>query len=63
MAYHVPTIAEFARELDRQGLSGLPVMVGGLPFVQQPDLYKSLDVRCSGLDARDAVTKANADQA
>ncbi len=59
MVFHVPTIAELVSELDRIGLSGLPVMVGGLPFVQQPELYQALGVRFSAVDARQAVTKAN----
>jgi methanogenic corrinoid protein MtbC1 len=60
MVYHVPTIAEFVRALDRQGLGGLPVMAGGLPFVQQPALYQNLGVRFSGADARAALSLANA---
>jgi len=60
MVFHVPTILELVQELDRRGMSGLPVMAGGLPFVQQPDLYQSLGVRFAGLDARAAVTQANA---
>jgi methanogenic corrinoid protein MtbC1 len=55
MVYHVPTITAFVRALDRQGLGGIPVMAGGLPFVQQPTLYQSLGVRFSGADARAAL--------
>jgi methanogenic corrinoid protein MtbC1 len=60
MVYHVPTITAFVRALDRQGLAGIPVMAGGLPFVQQPALYQSLGVRFSGADARAALRLANA---
>jgi methanogenic corrinoid protein MtbC1 len=59
MVYHVPTISAFVRTLDRQGLAGIPVMAGGLPFVQQPLLYQSLGVRFSGADARAALDLAN----
>ena len=59
LIYHLPTVSAFVKELDRQGLGGLPVMVGGLPFVQQPDLYRSLGVRFSGIDAGAAVQLAN----
>jgi len=59
LIYHLPTVADFVRELDRRGLGGLPVMAGGLPFVQQPELYKSLGVHFSGADAQTAVDLAN----
>lgn len=59
MVYHIPTISDFVRELDRLGLGGIPVMAGGLPFVQQPELYKKLGVHFSGSDARQAVKMAN----
>ena len=60
MVYHVPTITAFVRALDRQGLGGIPVMAGGLPFVQQPMLYQNLGVRFSGADARAALRLADA---
>jgi MerR family transcriptional regulator, light-induced transcriptional regulator len=59
MIFHVTTIAEIAAEADRRGMSGLPIMAGGLPFIQQPDLYKALGVHFSGQDAREAVVVAN----
>lgn len=59
MVYHVPSIADFVRALDRAGLGGIPVMAGGFPFVQQPELYKSLGVRFASADARAAVRQAN----
>jgi MerR family transcriptional regulator, light-induced transcriptional regulator len=57
--YHVPTISAFARMLGRYGMDGLPIMAGGLPFVAQPDLYRSLGVQFTGRDARDAVRRAD----
>lgn len=59
LIYHLPTVADFVQELDWQGLAGLPIMAGGLPFVQQPELYKTLGVHFSGVDARQAVQLAN----
>lgn len=59
MIFNVPTVVELVEELDRRGMSGLPVMVGGLPFISQPNLFLTLGVRFAGLDAREAVNKAN----
>lgn len=59
MVYHVPSITNFVREFDNQGMGGIPIMAGGLPFVQQPELYRALGVRFSGVDARAAVTRAS----
>lgn len=59
MVYHLPTIAEFVKEADQQGLAGIPIMAGGYPFVQNPDLYKSLGVHFSGANAREALEAAN----
>jgi MerR family transcriptional regulator, light-induced transcriptional regulator len=59
MVFHLPTIAEFDRELERRGLGGLPIMVGGLPFVKQPDLYQKFGVQFAASNAREAVAKAN----
>lgn len=60
MAHHVPKIMEVVRWRDRRGLTGLPIMVGGLPFVQQPDLWRTLGVELGGGDAAQAVAQANA---
>lgn len=60
MVYHLPSILSFVRRLDAMGLGGIPVMAGGLPFVNQMDLYKSLGVCFSGADARSALALANA---
>ena len=59
MVYHVPSITNFVREFDNQGMGGIPIMAGGLPFVQQPGLYRALGVRFSGVDARAAVAEAS----
>ncbi len=58
MVYHVPSVTNLAREFDDQGMGGIPIMAGGLPFVMQPQLYRSLGVRFSGVDARAAVANA-----
>ncbi|HSM26122.1 MAG TPA: cobalamin-dependent protein [Anaerolineaceae bacterium] len=59
MVYHLPTITEFVKEADKQGLEGIPIMAGGFPFVQNPDLYKRLGVHFSGANAREALEIAN----
>jgi methanogenic corrinoid protein MtbC1 len=59
MVFHLPAITDFVRQADSFGLSGLPIMVGGMPFIQQPDLYTRLGVHFSGSDARSAIDKAN----
>ncbi len=59
MLFHVPQITDVALELGRRGMAGLPVMVGGRPFIQQPDLYRALNVHFSAANAAAAVTQAN----
>lgn len=59
MVYHVPAIMEFVKEINRQGLGDIPIMAGGYPFVQNPELYLKLGVHFSGGDAREAVNLAN----
>jgi methanogenic corrinoid protein MtbC1 len=59
MVFHLPAITDFVRQADSFGLSGIPIMVGGMPFIQQPELYTKLGVHFSGADAREAVDKAN----
>jgi len=59
MVYHVPAIMDFVKELNRQGLGDIPVMAGGYPFVQNPDLYLKLGVHFSGTNARNALKLAN----
>ena len=52
MIYHLPTITEFVRDSGNYGLAGIPI-------VQHPELYETLDVHLSGTDAADGVRKAN----
>jgi MerR family transcriptional regulator, light-induced transcriptional regulator len=59
LIFTLPTVAEFVRELDRQGLGGIPVMVGGMALAQQPELAQTLGAACTGIDAREAVRLAN----
>ncbi len=59
LIYTLPAVSEFIRELDRKGMGGIPVMVGGMAHAQQPQLAKSLGVRFSAVDAREAVRLAN----
>jgi methanogenic corrinoid protein MtbC1 len=59
MIFHLPAVTDFVRQADSFGLSGIPIMVGGMPFVQQPELYTILGVHFSGIDARAAVDKEN----
>jgi len=57
---YLPAVTAFVQQLARHGLDGIPVMVGGLPFVEQPDLYKVMGVQFCGIDAAEAVRQANA---
>jgi methanogenic corrinoid protein MtbC1 len=59
MIFHLPAITDFVRQADSFGLAGIPIMVGGMPFIQQPELYTKLGVHFCGTDARQAVEKAN----
>jgi len=59
MIFHLPAITEFVRQAGSFGLAGIPIMAGGMPFIQQPDLYAKMDVHFSGIDAREAILKAN----
>ena len=59
LIFRLPAITEFMREIDNRGMGGIPVMVGGMPFIQQPELYKSMGVQFSALDAGEAVRLAN----
>jgi methanogenic corrinoid protein MtbC1 len=59
MIFHLPAITDFVGQADSFGLSGIPIMVGGMPFIQEPELYTKLGVHFSGVDAREAVIKAN----
>ena len=59
LIYRLPAITEFMQEIERSGMGGIPVMVGGLSFIQQPELYKTFGVQFTGTDAREAVRLAN----
>ena len=59
MVFHLTQINEVMHELSQQGLGGLPVIVGGMPFVQQSELYRSFNVRSSATNAELAVAQAN----
>jgi methanogenic corrinoid protein MtbC1 len=59
MVFNIPQVSGVVQELDRRGLAGMPVIVGGLPFNQQPDLYRALNVRFSAVNAAAAVEQAN----
>jgi MerR family transcriptional regulator, light-induced transcriptional regulator len=60
MVIRLPALSNFINQLNRQGLGGIPVMAGGQPFIQQPDLFKNLNIHFSGTDARKALASANA---
>ncbi len=59
MVIRLPAMTEFVRQLNRQGLGGIPIMAGGQPFIQQPELFHSLGVHFTGSDARAALDAAN----
>jgi len=59
MVFNVPQIRDVVQELDRRGMTGLPVIVGGLPFTQQPDMFHALNVHLSAANAAQAVERAN----
>lgn len=58
MLFNLPRVQELVRALDAAGLAGLPVIAGGMPFVEQPDLAPALNVRGSGADAAAALAVA-----
>jgi MerR family transcriptional regulator, light-induced transcriptional regulator len=55
MLYYVPTIGDLVRELNGQGLWGVPVIAGGLPLVKHPELGKALGVHVNAGDARSCL--------
>ena len=59
MVFHLPAITDFVRLTDSFGLAGIPIKVGGMPFIQQPELYTKLGVHFTGADAQKAVDRAN----
>lgn len=59
MIFHLPAITDFVRQSSQYGLDGIPIMVGGMPFIQEPELYQNLGVHFTGSNAHEAVAKAN----
>lgn len=59
MIFNVPRVSEFVQALDQAGLSGIPVIAGGMPFIVQHDLAHALNLRGSAPNAEEAVHLAN----
>lgn len=58
MLFNLPRVQELVRALDAAGLAGIPVIAGGMPFAEQPELAPALNVRGSGADAAAALQVA-----
>lgn len=58
MLFNLPRVGELVRALDAAGLGGIPVIAGGMPFIEQPDLWSALSLHGSAGDAAAAVTTA-----
>ncbi|MCS6883223.1 MAG: cobalamin-dependent protein [Oscillochloridaceae bacterium] len=58
MLFNLPRVQELVRALDAAGLAGIPVIAGGMPFTEQPELAPALNVRGSGADAAAALRVA-----
>lgn len=58
MLFNLPRVDELVRALDAAGLTGIPVIAGGMPFSEQPGLAAALNVRGSGADAAAALAVA-----
>lgn len=58
MLFNLPRVQELVRALDAAGLAGIPVIAGGMPFAEQPDLAPALNVHGSGADAAAALRVA-----
>jgi MerR family transcriptional regulator, light-induced transcriptional regulator len=59
MVFNLPAITEFDQALESRGMGGLPLMIGGWPFVSQSELYKKFGVSLWAPDAREAVLVAD----
>ncbi len=59
MVFNLPRVSELVRAIDAAGLSGIPVIAGGMPFITQPELAAALSLRGSASDAASAVALAN----
>lgn len=60
MLFNLPRVAELVRALERAGLGGIPVIAGGMPFIEQAGLARALNLRGSAPNAADAVALAEA---
>jgi MerR family transcriptional regulator, light-induced transcriptional regulator len=58
MLFNLPRVGELVRALDTAGLGGIPVIAGGMPFIEQPDLWAALSLHGSAGDAAAAVATA-----
>jgi methanogenic corrinoid protein MtbC1 len=58
MLFSLPQVGEFVRALRAAGLSDLPVIAGGMPFTEQPEIAGALNVVGCGSDAAEAVAIA-----
>lgn len=59
MVFHLPHVTHLVRALHAADLDGIPLMVGGLPFVRQPGLHRALNIHLSAPNAAAAVAAAN----
>lgn len=58
MLFSLPQVGAFVRALRAAGLTDLPVIAGGMPFVERPEIAGALNVVGSGADAGEAVAVA-----
>lgn len=58
MLFNLPRVGELVRALDAVGLGGIPVIAGGMPFIEQPELWSALSLHGSAGDAAAAVATA-----
>ncbi|PDW04045.1 cobalamin B12-binding domain-containing protein [Candidatus Viridilinea mediisalina] len=58
MLFNLPRVSELVRSLDEVGLGGIPVIAGGMPFIEQPELWAALSLHGSAGDAAAAVATA-----
>lgn len=58
MLFNLPRVSELVRALDAAGLGGIPVIAGGMPFIEQPELWAALSLHGSAGDAAAAVATA-----
>lgn len=58
MLFSLPQVGEFARALHAAGLADIPVIAGGMPFANQPEIAGALNVIGCGGDAAAALRLA-----